>query len=345
MASELNIDLNNTIGALQIGSLFGVFLFGIVSLQTYNYYNAYRDDGWVNKTLVATIWLLEIAHTLGINYEVYRVTIILYGKPWLLGRFQGIGAVTIFGGGITLIVQTFFALRLSRLLPRPYNHTGIICIIISSLRFIATIYLTVEGIVAVNMTVYREKCEWIVSATFIASAVVDITVAVSMMYFLARQRRQVKRISRLLDRLVMYTDQASLLGRVSLRKSPHDVDSRSISAIAVVLCFQLMPDNFIWLAVYTFVAKLYSNSFLSALNARKDLRADIINGDSITPEHFTMPDLRHQDSSRSSRDDTPSPFRPVIISMKTTTERMDDSPDFSDKSNPYHHTVSATETV
>ncbi|KAF8970088.1 hypothetical protein BDZ97DRAFT_1791886 [Flammula alnicola] len=331
MASELNIDLNNTIGALQIGSLFGVFLFGIVSLQTYNYYNAYRDDGWVNKPLVATIWLLEIAHTLGINYEVYRVTIILYGKPWLLGRFQGIGAVTIFGGGITLIVQTFFALRLSRLLPRPYNHTGIICIIISSLRFIATIYLTVEGIVAINMTVYREKCEWIVSATFIASAVVDITIAVSMMYFLARQRRQVKRISRLLDRLVMYTVRSGLL--------------TSISAIAVVLCFQLMPDNFIWLAVYTFVAKLYSNSFLSALNARKDLRADIINGDSITPEHFTMPDLRHQDSSRSSRDDTPSPFRPVIISMKTTTERMDDSPDFSDKSNPYHHTVSATETV
>jgi hypothetical protein len=46
------VDLNNTIGALQIGSLFGVFLFGIVSLQTFNYYSTYADDGWANKAMV-----------------------------------------------------------------------------------------------------------------------------------------------------------------------------------------------------------------------------------------------------------------------------------------------------
>ena len=50
--ASVEVDLNDTIGAMQIGSLFGVFLFGIVSLQTFNYYSTYTDDGWANKVMV-----------------------------------------------------------------------------------------------------------------------------------------------------------------------------------------------------------------------------------------------------------------------------------------------------
>ena len=141
----IEVDLNNTIGAIEIGSLFGVFLFGIVTLQTFNYYDNYKEDGWGNKTLVcqlkhlfcsalltifevASIWyhphplpcssliffgsrFLEIGHTLGINYELYRATILLYGQPWELVRFPGIAAVTVVGGAITLITQV-----------RPFHH-------------------------------------------------------------------------------------------------------------------------------------------------------------------------------------------------------------------------------
>lgn len=47
------VDLTDTIGVLQIGSLVGVFLFGIVTLQTYNYYRTYDTDKWFNKALVS----------------------------------------------------------------------------------------------------------------------------------------------------------------------------------------------------------------------------------------------------------------------------------------------------
>lgn len=154
---------------------------------------------------------LEIGHTLGINYELYRATILLYGQPWELVRFPGIAAVTVVGGAITLITQVrplyyhftppraltisqvFFSLRLTKLLPRPYHHIGSVAIIISFLRFVTSIYLTVEGVILPNITVYREKCQWIVSAMFISSALVDIIIAVSMLYYLTRQRKQVKR--------------------------------------------------------------------------------------------------------------------------------------------------------
>jgi len=46
------ITLTNTLGALEIGAFLGVFLFGVVSLQTFYYYTLYPDDSWVKKTLV-----------------------------------------------------------------------------------------------------------------------------------------------------------------------------------------------------------------------------------------------------------------------------------------------------
>jgi len=42
----------------------------------------------------------------------------------------------------------------------------------------------------------------------------------------------------------------------------------SIGAVAMLICFLIMPENFVWLAIFTFLAKLFSNSLLAALNAR-----------------------------------------------------------------------------
>jgi len=49
--------------------------------------------------------ICEIVHTVGVNYEVYRATIIFYGRPDLLLKFTVIGAVSVFGAFITLLVQ------------------------------------------------------------------------------------------------------------------------------------------------------------------------------------------------------------------------------------------------
>lgn len=70
----IHVDLNPTIGVLQIGSLIGVFLFGVVSVQTYNYYAMYKEDGWVNKALV---WLhLMSGH---IALADFSIRLLLFG--------------------------------------------------------------------------------------------------------------------------------------------------------------------------------------------------------------------------------------------------------------------------
>lgn len=45
-------DMNDTLGALEIGVLISVFLFGFVTLQSYLYFSKFPNDKWGLKVLV-----------------------------------------------------------------------------------------------------------------------------------------------------------------------------------------------------------------------------------------------------------------------------------------------------
>ncbi len=47
-----HVDLSGSMGALQIGSIVAVYIFGIVTLQAHIYYTTFPGDSWKYKTLV-----------------------------------------------------------------------------------------------------------------------------------------------------------------------------------------------------------------------------------------------------------------------------------------------------
>jgi len=75
----------------------------------------------------------------------------------------------------------------------------------------------------------------------------------------------------------------------------------SVAAVTMLVCFLLMQDNFIWIAIYTFLAKLFSNSFLVSLNARDVER---LREPEPEPQSSTFFDVLPSESMRSS----PSPL-------------------------------------
>lgn len=135
--------IDNTLGALEIGSSIAVFLFGILTLQTYLYFTRFGKDriqiqalvrrkivqwldannpfaiGWhslVKRPLIPLLILLilynsifprclELGHTISVASEVYRTTILRYGQPEAANRFPGFGALMILGGLVTMLVQ------------------------------------------------------------------------------------------------------------------------------------------------------------------------------------------------------------------------------------------------
>ena len=113
--------ITNTFGTLEIGSSFTIFLFGIVTLQTYLYYSHFHEDPLVVKALVhsAHVLILSLGTKLsklihrsawfglvpGVACEIYRMMTTLYAWPDLIHTLPGFGILIILGGWITMLVQ------------------------------------------------------------------------------------------------------------------------------------------------------------------------------------------------------------------------------------------------
>ncbi|KJA17959.1 hypothetical protein HYPSUDRAFT_79441 [Hypholoma sublateritium FD-334 SS-4] len=299
--------IGNTFGAMEIGSIITVFLFGIVTLQTHMYFERFSQDRIPFKILVVGIWLLELGNTMAVVYEVYRVTIIYYGNPGGATRHPALGMVVIFGTYIATIIQIFNCYRLYSIIPKPYNIVGLFA---GVLAFGRAIVVTYAGVLEIKATSYaaniKEMHDWIM-ALLAMGAVIDIIIAVSMVYFLLTKReKDLVKTTTLIDKLIAFALRTGLI--------------TSINAVAVIIVFGTMPNNLIFFAVYSSLSKLYTNSLLSGFNARVSLR-DTLNK-SISGG------LPHRTDGPSSRYPQENTYNKNVISiqMKTTTEfRSDDA--------------------
>lgn len=251
--------LGNTFGAFEVGTLIAVCLFGMVTVQTEFYFREFRDDKRWLKCSVALVWLLEAGHTVGVCFELYRTTIVYAGRPLEYNSFKGIGVATLLGGIITMIVQSFFSLRTWRLLPSPYRYIGLFCIIASVVRCGFSTWLSEIALTATSLVGYLVKNQWLITMLLSMGGALDVVVALSMMYFfLTKRKNALQTTTRVVDRLVGFTVRTGFL--------------TSMTAIGALVAFQLAPNTYIWVGFYVCLAKLYTNAFLSALNARQELR-------------------------------------------------------------------------
>lgn len=211
-------------------------------------------------TLPCFTRLLELAHAISVSYGLYLQTITQYGEPETLLKLPfGFDTCLFFSSGIALLAQCFFARRVwvvtdKKLIP-------VICFIMASLRFVGSILLAAEAYKMVTLFKYEDQWEWLITFILVDGACVDVMVAFSLCYNLIEHRRSVTvslRTVRLLDQLIMWTIQTGLI--------------TSLAAVTMTICFLTMKDNYIWLGVYMFLARLFSNSLLASLNARSNLR-------------------------------------------------------------------------
>ncbi|TEB19313.1 hypothetical protein FA13DRAFT_1821105 [Coprinellus micaceus] len=279
--------IHNTFGALQIGSLFAIFLFGVITLQAETYYRTYKEDKWWIKVLVGSVLLLELGHTICISYEVYFGTITHYGSPNITVRMPILGLSTSFGAAITLLVQSFFPYHLWKVLPHPYRHTALLCFFLAIFRFAGSIYQSVKAITASTVSQWREENAAVASTILATGAVLDCIIAGVVVWYLVKKKDGMRVGRRMVDRLVHFAIRSGAL--------------TSLAAIAVLVTYLLFPHTLIWAGVYAFLAKLYTNSLLSALNERESLRNTM-----AQDSHISLSPI-HYPKSRTSRRGTTDP--------------------------------------
>ncbi|OSC99367.1 hypothetical protein PYCCODRAFT_1446822 [Trametes coccinea BRFM310] len=153
--------------------------------------------------------------------------------------------VSNFGRGL------FFALRLFKL---------------SKGNYWITVPISVLAIARVGMIrlgsfyEFGQQFRWVFTLGLVLSSVVDFLITGALCYYLRRNRTGTGRFDHILDSVTLYTVENGLL-------------TSCVAHAACAYAWLVKPHVLIYLGLHFAISKLYANSFLASMNARKILRA------------------------------------------------------------------------
>ncbi|CAA7266093.1 unnamed protein product [Cyclocybe aegerita] len=245
-------DTSLLFGPLLIGVCLNMILYGVSLVQSFIYYQTYKQDAAWIRYFVLYLFVLETANT-GFNIGLlYEPLVLHYGDPrsFIISPLMLIAdpIVTVM---VSTPVQFFIAWRIkvignSLIMP-------IVIVFLGTCAFIGGIALTV------CVSYMREwsrftQFEGAVITWLAAAAAADLLITGSLSWSLNRRRTGIKATDDKVSRIIRLTVQTGLI--------------TAIFALADVLIFLTVKGttlNFIWDLP---LSKLYTNSLLSTLNSR-----------------------------------------------------------------------------
>ncbi|KAH8079087.1 hypothetical protein BXZ70DRAFT_911121 [Cristinia sonorae] len=226
--------------AVALGYLFNWGLFGALSVQVYIYYLAFPKDRTLSKSIVAFTYTIELLQTVLSTRDAFRN----------------------FGTGC--LGQMFYVWRIW-ILSKQY-WTSIIIMVISLLQFSTGLY---SGARAHLIGVFSKVQEEAFKTTILwlgGTAICDIIIAGSMIYYLSRSKTGFRQTSELISKFIRVTVETGLI-----------CATFAILDLALFLAFK---ENNYHLAPSIALSKLYSNSLLAVFNARVGITGGR-NGDTV----------------------------------------------------------------
>ncbi|TRM56904.1 hypothetical protein BD626DRAFT_571228 [Schizophyllum amplum] len=292
--------LDNTLGML----FNSVVLTGL--LQMWHYYRHYAaKDGWFLRCLVIGIFCVDTAQQGMYSASVYWYCVTTHGDPTALAVLDAkLAQQVMLIGILALTVQLFYCYRVFLLSRRNYFVAG----------FLTVVAL---GTFAVTTTYYGYTTKYTMFADLanikslsisinVTSAVMDVMISSSMVFFLHTSKTGFKRSNDVLNRLIVFTFNTGI--------------PTSAAAIWSLIAINAWPDTFIYMLTFFIEGRLYTNCLMVTLNSRANLKS-ALSGSS--GENYTM-------SSRDRSGQLPSGQRlngSNAIAIRIDTTKQMDRPD------------------
>ncbi|KAJ7136133.1 hypothetical protein C8R44DRAFT_769776 [Mycena epipterygia] len=269
-----------TLGAIEIGMMLALFLFGILSMQVCSYFRKFTHDTWQLKLFVGAIWMAELMHTVLTCILTYAKTVSFFGDFGEVSRInRSLSFSFVVSAAIGPSVQGFYAYRILRL--SGHRFIPIICWILCSLQVINTMAVSVTSFNIPTVYEYKDRLGWLITSSLSISASTDVLITSTTCYFLRLQRDiGLRRTQKMIDLLTFWSIQTGLL---------------TTATALLMLILYLTMDNFIWVGVLFLLSRAFSNSLLSTLNSRTEIResgrpTDFIDIDVGSPRHTQVPE-------------------------------------------------------
>ncbi|THH11133.1 hypothetical protein EW146_g8148 [Bondarzewia mesenterica] len=294
--------IDSTIGAAFIGWGVSSLVFGVLCIQVWSYFQRYPRDNIAYKLLVSfvpflrsparlhtsdcikvgALWLLELLHQAMVGHCVYHYAVSNFGnvlaftaRPvWTLSLQVTVGAI------VGTVVKICFGMRVWKFSKGNYVITGFIVIM-------ALVQLGFAFSKSPHMHDIDHTClmhdydtssifhQITIATTSLALGVTtDIFTAAALSYFLHKMRTGYTKSDTLINQLILYSVNNGFL--------------TSVCSLAVVILYNIMPTNFIFMGMYFVLSKLYANSCLSTLNTRRFVRGKGTDREEGTGPTFLM---------------------------------------------------------
>ncbi|KAH8099625.1 hypothetical protein BXZ70DRAFT_238792 [Cristinia sonorae] len=264
MAPAPPITDSELVSGYLIVAYLALILYGIVIAQAYEYGMHSAGDTRLMKYAVLAVAVLETVHTMFIMHASFLFSVTDFEHlPALLLIPWSAGASVACGMFITIIVQSFYIRRIYVLSERNWWITGLV----SLLLFARTPFNFATAALMYTLKTWAafrvNHIGPLITVTFGLglSTAVDVLIAGILVFYLYRARTGFKNSDTLVHTLMAYTVNSGLL-------------TMCCSTLALILFF-VKPDSLAFAGLVQLSSKLYANSFLGTLNARRRLRTQI----------------------------------------------------------------------
>ncbi|KAJ7346422.1 hypothetical protein DFH08DRAFT_937594 [Mycena albidolilacea] len=252
-------DVAPTIGAMKIGVLFAVCLFGALTVPA-SFFLDLKGNYLNSKLKTDSFFLKALVHTIAICNAIYILTVVQYGHPELLEFVPD-------SLNLTIVISSFIG-PLEQLLALPPR---LLCLPLRTRACGSVVVGAIACARPISVVVLMNEYGWIVEVLLVIGAVTDIILVLGLCYYLSAWREDgFERLwgwfsmNRLVNRLIQWSIGA-LLKRTDNEVNEDDsigfpntdiCGFGSVGAIALLICFVTMKETFNWIAISTVLPKL-----------------------------------------------------------------------------------------
>lgn len=256
-------EFDDTLGALLVGQIVATFLYGLSTLQTYNYYVKYPRDGRELKIWVAFIWAADTANIALICHGIYLQSLSfmlekgLGGPIWAKGE-RSFDISTGFNVVVAIAVQIFFVKRIFQLSPERYKYwlLGVLSTLVLAHFAVGSVALikVIQAIASGGTRLGSLTLPAVLPYTLLA-VLSDVSIAIALIIHLRSRRSDFEVMNSVINKAITFALTRCIVV--------------SFAAICRLIVFAAMPGNFWFVAMDFSMGKLYANSLLALLNSRR----------------------------------------------------------------------------
>lgn len=258
------VPLDDTIGAMHIGLVTSTAIYGVTCLQVYIYFteNASKDR-LLLKYFVVLLLALDTLHLALITHVLYFYTVTNFGDYERLQTIiWSLEIQLLVGNLLTVCVQGFFAWRLYILSQRKSLWLPCAIVLSSTALLVTSVVFIVRAFKHKLITATPSWSDIPWAAAGLSSELLgDVVITGGMMHYLRWGRAGFQTSNRAITMLVTYTLNTCML--------------TTLFTIVTLALFVTAETTLIYAPFYFVLTRLYSCAFMSTLNTRKALRAQL----------------------------------------------------------------------